>query len=40
VPEVEVEISTEKLKRCKLSGIDQMSAELIQAGGNTLHSEI
>jgi hypothetical protein len=35
-----VKIATEKLKRCKSSGIDQIPAELIQAGGNTLRSEI
>jgi hypothetical protein len=28
------------LKRYKSPGIDQIPAELIQAGGNTLHSEI
>jgi sorting nexin-29 len=28
------------LKRCKSPGIDQIPAELIQAVGNTLHSEI
>jgi hypothetical protein len=28
------------LKRYKSPGIDQILAELIQAGGNTLHSEI
>jgi hypothetical protein len=36
----EVEIATEKLKRYKSPGIDQIPAELIQAGGNTLCSEI
>jgi hypothetical protein len=43
VPEAsssEVEIAIEKLKRYKLSGIDRILAELIQAGGNTLLSEI
>jgi hypothetical protein len=35
-----VEIATEKLKRYKLPGTEQMLAELIQAGGNTLCSEI
>jgi hypothetical protein len=33
------EIATEKLIRYKLPGIDKIQAELIQAGGNTLHSE-
>jgi hypothetical protein len=28
------------MKRYKLPGIDQIQAEMIQAGGNTLHSEI
>jgi hypothetical protein len=32
----EVEIAFEKLKRCKSPGIDQILAELIQAGGITL----
>jgi hypothetical protein len=36
----DVEIATEKLKRYKSPGIDQIPAELIQAGGNTLRSEI
>jgi hypothetical protein len=43
VPEpsyVEVEIAIEKFKRYKSPGIDQIPAELIQAGGNTLRSEI
>jgi hypothetical protein len=31
----EVEITIEKQKRYKLPGIDQIPAELIQAGGNT-----
>jgi hypothetical protein len=35
-----VEIITEKLKRCKSLGTDQIPTELIQAGGNTLFSEI
>jgi hypothetical protein len=35
-----VEIAIEKLKRCKLASIDEIPAELIQAGGNTLCSEI
>jgi hypothetical protein len=32
----EVEIAIEKLKRYKLPGIDEIAAELIQAGGNIL----
>jgi hypothetical protein len=36
----EVEIAIEKLKRYKSPGIDQIPAQLIQAGGNTLCSEI
>jgi hypothetical protein len=36
----EIEIVIEKLKRYKSPGIDQIPAELIQAGGNTLRSEI
>jgi hypothetical protein len=36
----EVEIAIEKLKRYKSPGVDQIPAELIQAGGNTLRSEI
>jgi hypothetical protein len=36
----EVEIAIEKLKRYKSPGIDQIPAELIQAGGNILRSEI
>jgi hypothetical protein len=36
----EVEIAIEKLKRYKSPGTDQILAELIQAGGNKLHSEI
>jgi hypothetical protein len=36
----EVEIAIEKLKRYKSPGIDQILAELIQEGWNTLHSEI
>jgi hypothetical protein len=36
----EVEIAIEKLKRYKSLGIDQILAELIQSGGNTLRSEI
>jgi hypothetical protein len=33
-------IATEKLKRYKSPGIDQILAELIQGGGNILRSEI
>jgi hypothetical protein len=43
VPEpslVEVEIAIGKLKSCKSPGTDQIPAELIKAGGETLHSEI
>jgi hypothetical protein len=43
VPEhtlVEVEIATGKLKRYKFPGADQILAEVIKAGGETLHSEI
>jgi hypothetical protein len=36
----EVEITIEKLKRYKSPGIDQILAELIPAGGNTLYSEM
>jgi hypothetical protein len=36
----EVEITTEKLKRYKSSGSDQILAKPIQYGGNTLCSEI
>jgi hypothetical protein len=36
----EVEITIKMLKRYKSPGTDQILAELIQAGGNTLHSEI
>jgi hypothetical protein len=35
-----VEIAIEKLKRYKSPGIDQILADLIQAGGETLRSEI
>jgi hypothetical protein len=41
VPEpssLEVEIAVGKLKRYKSPGIDQIPAELIQAGGNTFRS--
>jgi len=34
-----VETATEKLERYKSPGTDQILAKLIQAGGNTLHSE-
>jgi hypothetical protein len=43
VPEpslVEVEIAIGKLKSCKSPGADQIPAELIKAGGETLCSEI
>jgi hypothetical protein len=43
VPELssfKVEINIEKLKRYKSPCTDQNMAEMIQAGGNTLHSEI
>jgi hypothetical protein len=36
----EVEVANWKLKRYKSPGIDQIPAELIQAGGGTLRSEI
>jgi hypothetical protein len=36
----EVEIAVGKLKRYKSPGVDQIPAELIQAGGETLRSEI
>jgi hypothetical protein len=36
----EVENAIEKLKRYKSPGTDQIPAELIQSGGNTLRSEI
>jgi hypothetical protein len=36
----EVEIAITKLEKYKSPGIDQILAELIQAGGETLHSEI
>jgi hypothetical protein len=35
-----VQIAIENLKRYKSPGIDQILAELLQAGGNILHSEI
>jgi hypothetical protein len=43
VPELsisEFEVAIGKLKRCKSPGADQIPAERIQAGGETLHSEI
>jgi hypothetical protein len=43
VPEpsaTEVEVAIRKLKRYKAPGSDQIPAELIQAGGESLHSEI
>jgi hypothetical protein len=43
VPEpslVEVEIAIGKLKSYKSPGTDQMPAELIKAGGETLYSEL
>jgi len=36
----EVEMATEKLKRHKSLGIDQIRAELIKAGGRTIRSEV
>jgi hypothetical protein len=36
----EVEVAIGKLKRCKSPGVDQIQAELIQAGGEILCSEI
>jgi hypothetical protein len=36
----EVEATIGKFKRCKSPGFGQIPAELIQAGGQTLHSEI
>jgi len=36
----EIEIVTEKLKRYKLSGTDQIPAEVIQEEGKTLCSEM
>ena len=43
VPETsafEVEMATEELKRHKSPGTDQIPAQLIKAGGRTIHSEI
>jgi hypothetical protein len=36
----EVEVAVGKLKRYKSPGVDQIPAELIQAEGEALHSEI
>jgi hypothetical protein len=36
----EVEVATGKLKRYKSPGVDQITAQLIHAGGETLRSEI
>jgi len=36
----EVEMANEKLKRLKSSGIAQIPAEFIRAGGRTIRSEI
>jgi hypothetical protein len=36
----EVEVAIGKLKRDKSPGVDQIPAELFQAGGETLHTEI
>jgi hypothetical protein len=36
----EVEIATEELKRYKSLGTDQNPAEMIEAGGNALRSEM
>jgi hypothetical protein len=36
----DVEVAIGKLKRYKSPGVDQIPAELIQAGGGTLRSEI
>jgi hypothetical protein len=36
----EVEVAIGKLKRYKSPGVDQIPAELIPAGGETLHSKI
>jgi len=37
---IEVEMDTEKLKRHKSQGSDQIPAEMIKEGGRTIHSEI
>ena len=36
----EVEMAIGKIKRHRLPGIDQIPAELIKAGGRTIHIEI
>jgi hypothetical protein len=36
----EVEVAIGKLKRYKSPGVDEIPAELIQAGGETLHSQV
>jgi hypothetical protein len=36
----EVEVAVGKLRRYKSPGVDQMPAELVQAGGETLRSEV
>jgi hypothetical protein len=36
----EIDVAIGKLKRYKSPGVDQIPAELIQAGGETLRSEI
>jgi hypothetical protein len=36
----EVEMALEKLKRYKSPGVDQISAEMIKAGGSKICSEI
>jgi hypothetical protein len=36
----QVEVAVGKLKRSEYPGVDQIPAELIQAGGETLRSEI
>jgi hypothetical protein len=38
--EAEAEVAIGNLKRYRLSGVAQIPAELIQAGGETLYSEI
>jgi hypothetical protein len=36
----EVEVAIGNLKRYRFPGVDEIPAELIQAGGETVHSEI
>jgi hypothetical protein len=36
----EVEVAIWKLEKYKLPGVDQIPVEMIQAGGQTLHSQI